>query len=331
MPNEPNPIFGRLLLAAAALAFAGCGYLGDPLPPLANVPSRVTDLAALQRGSRVIVQFTLPLKTTEGHPIPPPLTLDLRAGAADKFEENQWAAQARRIPQPALSGPIARYEIPAADWTGKEIIFAVRPVAGNGKQAPWSNLVVVAVVAAPETPLSVAPVAVPEGVRLTWQAHGPAFRVFRKVPEQEFALLATVEKPEYLDTTVEFGQPYVYLVQTFVKLADQKLAESDLSAEAPITPRDTFPPAVPSNLHASTAPNSIELNWSPSPESDLAGYRVYRATAAGAFVKIADVSAIPSYSDRTPEHGQTYRYAVSSFDRSGNESARSAAVEIVMQ
>jgi hypothetical protein len=315
------------LLAAALLAFTGCGYIGDPLPPLANVPTRVDDLAAVQRGSRIIAQFSVPLKTTEAHPIPPPLKFDLRAGTADKFEENQWAAQARQISQPALSGPVARYEIPASEWTGKEIIVGVRAVAGNGKQAPWSNFVVVPVVAAPETPVSVLPVAVPEGVRLTWQARGPAFRVFRKIPDQEFALLATVEKPEWLDTTVEFGQPYVYLVQTFVKLAEQKTAESELSAEAPITPRDTFPPAAPANIHASAAPNSIELNWERNTESDLAGYRVYRSSGVDAFVKIAEVSAIPSYSDRTVEHGKTYRYSVTAFDRSGNESQRSTVVE----
>ena len=92
----------RFLGAAAALIVAvcgaGCGYVGDPLPPLANVPSPVSDLAAIQRGGRIIVQFTVPVTTTEGHPIPPPLQLDLRAGTAEQFDENQWAASARRIP-----------------------------------------------------------------------------------------------------------------------------------------------------------------------------------------------------------------------------------------
>ena len=37
------------LIAAAALLTTGCGYTGDPLPPLANIPARVLDLAAVQR------------------------------------------------------------------------------------------------------------------------------------------------------------------------------------------------------------------------------------------------------------------------------------------
>src|ERR1035437_9062917 len=132
----------RFLPAAAALLSAGCGYVGDPLPPPANIPPKVSDLAAMQRGGRIIVHFTVPAKTTEGHPIPPPLRLDLRAGTAGEFEENQWAAGARQIPPGALTGGVARYEIPAADWTGKEVIFGVRAVAGNGKQSGWSNFVV---------------------------------------------------------------------------------------------------------------------------------------------------------------------------------------------
>src|ERR1035437_1164645 len=136
----------RFLPAAAALLLAGCGYVGDPLPPLANIPPPGSDLAALQRGGRIIVQFTGPAKTTEGHPIPPPLRLDLRSGAADQFEENQWAAGARQIPPGAMANGVARYEIPAADWIGKEVIFGVRAVAGNGKQSRWSNFVVVPVV-----------------------------------------------------------------------------------------------------------------------------------------------------------------------------------------
>src|SRR5450631_4646715 len=159
----------RFLPAVAALCLAGCGYIGDPLPPLANIPPPVADLAALQRGGRIIVQFTVPTLTTEGHPIPPPVKLDLRAGPADPFEENQWAAAARQIPPGAIANGLARYEIPLGDWTGKEVIFEVRVAAGNGKHSKWSNFVVVPVVAAPEKPGALAAVATAQGVHLTWQ------------------------------------------------------------------------------------------------------------------------------------------------------------------
>ncbi|MGD0774362.1 MAG: hypothetical protein ABSC05_16225 [Candidatus Solibacter sp.] len=320
----------RFLPAAAALLLAGCGYLGEPMPPLANIPPRVSDLAAVQRGGRIIVQFTVPTKTTESHPIPPPLRLDLRAGTADHFEENQWAAGARQIPPGATANGVARYEIPSADWTGKEVIFGVRTVAGNGKRSLWSNFVVVPVVAAPEKPRTVTPVTTAQGVHLTWQARGTLFRVFRKTADSGYAPLADVQTPEWTDTATEFGKPYTYLVQTIVKLENRKEAESDLSDEASIVPRDIFPPAAPKGLQASTAPNSIELNWERNTEDDLNGYRVYRGEGNQSLEKIADVSVVPSYSDRKVEHGKTYRYAISAVDQAGNEGPRCAPIEVAM-
>ena len=38
----------RATLAAAVLILTGCGYVGGPLTPLANVPAQVTDLSTVQ-------------------------------------------------------------------------------------------------------------------------------------------------------------------------------------------------------------------------------------------------------------------------------------------
>jgi len=289
----------------------------------------VTDLAAIQRGATIIVQFTVPAKTTEGQPIPPPLELDLRAGTADHFEENQWAADARKFPAPELKGPTARYEIPAAPFAGKEIILGVRSALGR-KQSGWSNFIVLPVVATPEVPSSLASAPAPQGVHLTWQGRGNAFRVFRKSGDTPFARVADVTAPEWTDTSAEIGKTYQYIVQSIVKLDNAKEAESDFSANLSVTPRDVFPPAAPQNLQGSSSPNSVELNWDRNLEDDLAGYRVYRAEGDAAFEKLADVSAIPSYSDRSAAAGKTYRYVVTALDQAGNESPRSAPVTIIM-
>jgi len=315
---------------AALLLLTNCGYIGDPLPPLANVPLPVKDLGAMQRGDRIVVQFTAPTLTTEGHPIPPPVLLDLRAGPADQFEESQWAASARHIPAGTVADSIARYEIPVAGWTGKEIIFGARVVAGNGKESPWSNFVVVPIVAPPDKPAGLTATATPQGVRLTWQARATSFRVFRKAGDIDYTAVADVTTPEWTDTATEFGKSYSYIVQGIVKLDDKRTAESEKSSEISIVPRDVFPPAPPKGIQASLAPNSIELNWDRNAEPDMAGYRVYRAEGGGAFEKVADIQAIPSYSDRSVEHGKTYHYAISAFDQAGNESPRSAPLDVAM-
>ena len=321
----------KFLPALAALAAVGCGYVGEPLPPLANIPGRVTDLTATQRGARLIVQFTVPPLTTEGIVIKEPLQLDLRAGlGGEPFQQEKWAADARRVPAGPVENGKARYEIPAAEWSGREVTLGVRATGSNAKQSAWSNFVVIPVVAPPDTPTEVRAENTLEGVRLTWRAGGSAFRVFRRAGDAAYAPVADVSQPPWTDSTTQFGQQYSYQVQTIVKLGESREAQSEISAEIGITPQDTFPPAAPAGLHAAEAPNSIELSWDRNTEPDLAGYRVYRTAAGRPSQKIADVD-IPTYSDRNIEHGKTYRYEVTAIDRSGNESPHSVPAEVAFQ
>jgi fibronectin type 3 domain-containing protein len=320
------------LVAAAALLTGGCGYTGDPLPPLANIPTRVLDLAAIQRGDRIMVQFTVPPRTTEGVAIKTPLKLDLRIGTAEPpFSQEGWAARATPVPEAPVANGVARYEIQAAAWTNKEATLAVRVLSARGKTVGWSNFVNLPVVAPPERPAEVHAEATAEGVRLTWRARGDSFRIYRRTGSDHFAPVANVQQPSWTDSGAEFGKHYIYQVQTIVKLPNNTEAESDPSEEAGITPEDRFPPAVPAGLNAATAPNSIEISWEGNTEPDLGGYHVYRSTGAGPFEKIGEMVAVPSYSDRGVEHGKTYRYAVSAIDKSGNESARSGPVEATLQ
>ena len=320
-----TPRFLAALLAA--LLLTSCGYIGDPLPPLANVPLRVVDLAAIQRGGRIIAHFTIPLRTTEGFPIPRPLTLDLRIGTGGgQFEENEWVSRARHIPSPIIAGPLATYEIPTAEWTGKEVVLGVRITAANGKQSGWSNWAILPVIAPPAIPQSVTATPTAQGVQVAWRAPGAAFRVLRKGDTAGYTTLAEVPGSEWIDTATEYGKRYTYVVQTIAKLDGNKQAESDLSDEAVVVPDDKFAPAVPAGVRADALTASIELNWDRNTEPDLAGYRIYRGVGDGPLEKLAETSQVPAYSDRAVEHGKTYRYAVSAVDRAGNESTRSTTV-----
>ena len=75
-------------------------------------------------------------------------------------------------------------------------------------------------------------------------------------------------------------------------------------------------------------PASIEVSWQRSPEPDLKGYYVYRSVNGGAFERQADLLTVPAFSDRTVEHGKSYRYQVSALDQKNNESARSPVAEV---
>ena len=320
-----------VLLALAALGAASCGYIGEPLPPLANVPGRVGDLSAVQLGSKLTVQFTVPKTTTEGFTIKTPLQLDLRIGpGGDPFDQGYWENNARKIPPAPVENGTARYEIPTAEWTGKEVVVAVRATGSNAKVSAWSNLVSVPIVRPPEIPQDLRVDNTAEGLRLSWRAPEKDFRIFRRAGSENFRPLADISQPIYTDTTTQFGEQYTYQVQGIVKLGDTQLAESEPSAEISFTPKDEFPPAVPAGLRVIAAPASIELSWDRNNESDFAVYRVYRSVSGGAFERVTETE-IPTFSDRNVEPGKTYRYEVSAVDRSGNESSRTNPTEIVFQ
>jgi fibronectin type 3 domain-containing protein len=153
------------------------------------------------------------------------------------------------------------------------------------------------------------------------------YRIFRGAADAMPQRLAESDKPEYVDTTADFGSPYRYFVQALVG----ELQQSEVSATVGVTPADTFPPTVPVGLMAVAGVNSIELVWQRNTEDDFAGYHVYRSTDGAPPQPLAGPLDAPTFSDRTVEIGKKYSYTVTATDRNGNESARSAPAEAVAQ
>ncbi len=289
------------------------------MPPFANVPAPVSNLAAVQRGDKLIVQFTVPTLTTEAQPIKPPVTLELHIGD-------------RHFTPVAVTGGIARYEIPSKDWAGTEVGITARAMGANRKASVWCAPFKVLVVAAPDVPHNIAAESTAKGVRLTWQAKGGHFHVLRQAAQESgFTVVgADVAQTEWVDATANFGKPYSYLVQTFVPLPGGREAQSDLPEALSVTPEAPLP-GVPAGLRAVPGAVSIELFWDTPEDIAPAGYRVYRAVGDGAFARVGEVGAAPAFSDRAVEAGKVYRYAVCAIDATGREGARSAAVDASLQ
>jgi hypothetical protein len=296
-----------------AFCLISCGYIGEPLPPSLKMPSRVTDLAVLERGDKILVHFTIPEISTDGVVLQRLEAVELRAGG-------------RIIPVQAGKPGEVNLDLPVRDFVNQDVQFAVRASGPKGRFSDWSETRAVKVVPAVEKPSGFKAEAQPKGVRLSWNAEpgrgGVQYRVFRRAEaEKQPALIARVDRPEFADPDAAFGKPYEYSVQASTKAGNGE-AESEVSGPISITPKDIFPPAVPSGLGAVASANGIELAWDPNSEPDLKGYRVYRDTQ-----KIADVET-PNYSDRAVQTGKKYRYSVSALDQAGNESQPSAAVEV---
>src|SRR5579863_1836930 len=320
-----------LLFVMSALLWSGCGYVGEPLTPALRIPARVTDLSAIERGSQIVVTFTLPTHTTEGLVIKDPVTFEVGVGTLpNPFQVDVWAAGARISSGAPPTAPTVRQGVPAGEWIDKFVLAGVKITAWNGRSAGWSNLVPLSIVAPLAQPENLHAEGVSTGVRLTWQGSAPRYRIYRRVgAERQSTLLGETDHPEYTDPA-EYGTAYHYSVEAMHTGGDIH-AFSEVCPEVGITPIDRFPPAVPAGLKALSSTNSIELVWDRDTEPDLAGYRIYRAQGSGAFEKLAETQEVPSYSDHQIEAGKTYRYAVSAFDKLGNESEKSRPVEISAQ
>ncbi len=308
--------------AAALLWFVwltGCAYLGPPKPPALYIPTRITDLRAAEYGDRIVVQFTIGPLTTDGLALKSVKTVEVRVAVGN-------SPQILHVPATS-PGPVD-HDFPAKDWVGKQVTLTVRATGPKGKAADWSNSVTLAVGEPLATPADFKAVADPKGVRLSWVGSAEErYRIFRGAGDAMPQQLAESDKAEYVDTTVDFGSPYRYFVQAVA--GEQR--QSGVSPIVGVTPADTFPPAVPAGLIAVAGVNSIELSWQPNTEDDLAGYQVYRSPAGGAAERIAGPVDAPNFSDRTVEIGKRYSYTITSIDRTGNESAHSAAVEVTAQ
>jgi large repetitive protein len=81
-----------------------------------------------------------------------------------------------------------------------------------------------------------------------------------------------------------------------------------------------------------TSPNHVvSLNWNASTSQNIVGYNVYRSPDGATWQKI-NVSLIASalYSDSTVANGSTYYYAATAVDINGNESVKSASVQVIV-
>lgn len=311
------------------LMLAGCGSIGEPLYPTLHIPAQVTDLAVVEQGSNLDINFTIPNLTTDGLPVKEGGLgmVDLRVGPIPpKWNVDEWATGATSIPVPTPDkpGPI-QASIPVGKFVGLEVAVAVRVTNNKGKEAGWSSPKTFMVRAPLADPANFKAAADPKGVALTWT--GPAkaeYRIYRKTEQQTRAtLLATATEPNYVDISAEFGKTYQYSIQ-----AERDGIESAMVGPVTITPQDIFPPAVPTGLTISAGINTLELAWNRNTESDFKEYRVLRSVDGGPFVEVARGLETPVYSDRMVQSGKRYRYEVESVDQDGHVSAPSAPVEM---
>lgn len=90
--------------------------------------------------------------------------------------------------------------------------------------------------------------------------------------------------------------------------------------------RDTTPPKPPKNIYSITGDNWVELHWQNNYEQDLDGYNVYRSYSYYGRYEFIGFTQKNYFVDYAARNGNTYYYAVTAVDFSGNESELSTDV-----
>lgn len=327
-----------LVVGSLLLETTGCGYVGPVLPPSPQVPGIIGDLMAVERADQLVITFTTPSRTTDNLPIRE--LSDIQVLVAEgplPLNEAEWLNKARVYPIALPSEgrtdvgqaiPVTR-TLPVQDWLGKHIVVLARTAIKSHAGFSALSKPVQLDVVAPLKPPDISIAATAEGYKLTWKAYDPSvnFRILRKGPEDKTEIqIGSAQVSEYTDSTSIWDTLYTYRV-----VAILKNAESLPSDPKKIIASDTFAPAVPTDVSVFDSADAAEISWRRSPEADTAGYKIYRSVNDGPFSKLDAQVSTPAYTDRQVEHGKTYRYQITAFDVKGNESGRSATVELHFQ
>lgn len=341
----------RLLVLGFAIASLACGKTGPLQPPAPRGPNPAVSVEARQIGDRVEIALTVPkargtdpsqaVQTTEILRVayPPGRTAPAEPDAFRVRGEIVAAIDADfgkpgervLIADPSLSELADR----GVGWT---LRYAVRVRDRRGRPSAMVVAKDVTTVAAVAQPTGLAGQASADGVHLSWVAPegvaGATYNVYRGLStgklEEHPLNVQPLSSPDHLDATVEAGKAYRYVVRT-VAAAGPPYRESSSSNEAEVDASDRFPPAAPAGLVAVQEGTAVRLLWDPGAEKDLEGYRVYRATGDGDFVRIgAETVLQPSFLDTGIAAGTRVRYRVTAVDRATppNESSPSSEVEL---
>ena len=255
-------------------------------------------------------------------PRPSKLAKPTARGKAAK-KAKQTAAAAKAADQAML---VRAVDIDPTKYADKSVVIGVRVHGPSGQDDGWSRLISLEVKPVLGAPRDLKAANARDAVHLQWTASAPEFRIFRKLPaDTDWSQIGDSTQSSFDDKTIEFGNVFQYRVES-VRKTGEIWQESDPSEAISWTPKDEFPPAVPTGLATIAGTKTIELVWDRVADSDVAGYRVYRNG-----VKVADGLQTPTYSDKDVVTAGKYNYQVSAVDQAGNESGKSLAADAVME
>jgi parallel beta-helix repeat protein len=124
---------------------------------------------------------------------------------------------------------------------------------------------------------------------------------------------------EFIDTNLTDGIRYNYKLQAW----DKRGLCSGFTSVASNISIDIVAPSIPENFKITEVTiDTINLSWSPSPEPDLVGYHIFKASSADGVFKKINIDSIngTSYMDSVLSSNTTYFYKLLAHDEVPNYS-----------
>ncbi len=231
----------------------------------------------------------------------------------------------------AILGPNVTVYSDTAVAPGSTYSYRVR-ASNSGGASPYSASSVVSTpILPPSSPSGLSVLAVaPTQVNLSWldnSSDEAGFRIERALGNGSFVEIVTVAANiiSYTDTTVSPATSYSYRVRGY-NAGGVSAYCATASATTPLVP-----PAAPSNLLAVPISSSqVNLTWTDG-SSNESGFRIERATGAGAYSQIALVGAnIVAFNDTALSPATSYSYRIRATNSGGDSpfSGTSTAVTL---
>lgn len=357
-----------LSLLCLGLFLAGCAAPGEPIERRPPVPTPIADLTASLQGSDVALSFTVPNETVQRRPLKSPPAVEIYrefspAGATPKNLSLVVTIPPAMLGQYMAEGQIHYTDVISpqdfAKHPGEQAVYSVRTRASEKRESDASNLVAVPLAIPPQPVADAKAQVTHDAIVLSWKPPSASvtgapvtisgFRVYRSLlqaaptpaspapPKRKEAFLLLGETDpataHFADTHFAFGATYAYTIRSVFSAAGAARESGD-SNLVEVTPRDIFPPSAPVGLEVifvpaqGNSPASLDLSWAINPETDVAGYNVYRSEQEGSRGERLNPALLrtPAFRDMNAVPGRRYSYSVTAVSDAGLESAASAAV-----
>ncbi|MDQ5845460.1 MAG: hypothetical protein M3539_09220 [Acidobacteriota bacterium] len=318
-------------------------------------------LSGVQRGNQVILSWPAPRRNAPDQSVQSIRRIDVYRLAEKPrtplpLTEEEFATRSTLIgsvteEQIRDAGDVLTYT-DTLELAGEpaRLRYAVRYVNASGQRAAFSNFLLIE----PAARVAQAPTIVATGneisedaITFTWQPPAAnidgstpvnllGYNVYRLDESQNEITGAPLNSvlisgTQYSDKNFKFGETYAYVVRAVSLGTEGGQVESLNSNVLTVSPRDTFPPSAPTSITIAAAPGRLSLFFPANPESDVAGYNIYRSTdpdlPKDKWNKLnSELLTRTTFQDERVESGRRYYYYLTAVDQAGNVSPPSEVV-----